>query len=140
MYALVLLLACGAFLTPLRGAFAFACVSSRVGGAALFAAVQGEERYLEPNDRVLDLVAYWQRLFEEEHTKKQKKKVDHTNMYRLVYKVCLALSWLATPPSIHTHGNPLAPYGHPPHTGAHVLGPRRLHTRRHQADLHPSRL
>jgi len=47
---------------------------------------EGEERYLE-NDRILDLVAYWQRLFEEEKTKKQKKKEDKTAMYRLVYKV-----------------------------------------------------
>ena len=47
---------------------------------------EGEERYLE-KDRILDLVAYWQRLFEEEKTKKQKKKEDNTAMYRLVYKV-----------------------------------------------------
>ena len=47
---------------------------------------EGEERYLE-KDRILDLVAYWQRLFEEEKTKKQKKKERTTSLYRLVYKV-----------------------------------------------------
>lgn len=41
---------------------------------------EGEERYLE-KDRILDLVAYWQRLFEEEKTKKQKKKEDNTAMW-----------------------------------------------------------
>jgi myosin-7 len=46
----------------------------------------GEERYLEPNERLLDLVAYWQRLFEEEKSEK-KDKTSITNMYRLVYKV-----------------------------------------------------
>lgn len=29
----------------------------------------GEERYLEQDERILDLVAYWQRLFEEEKQK-----------------------------------------------------------------------
>jgi len=30
---------------------------------------EGEERYLEPDERILDLVAYWQRLYEEEKAK-----------------------------------------------------------------------
>jgi hypothetical protein len=38
----------------------------------------GEERYLEPEERVLDLVAYWQRLAEEE---KHGKVVFKVHLY-----------------------------------------------------------
>lgn len=55
---------------------------------------EGEERFLDPDERILDLVAYWQRLFEEEKskaddgaTKKQKKKALGNNFYRVVFKV-----------------------------------------------------
>ena len=54
----------------------------------------GEERYLEPDERILDLTAYWQRLFEEEKqkgddggSKKKKKKSTDNNFYRIVFKV-----------------------------------------------------
>lgn len=53
----------------------------------------GEERYLEPDERILDLVAYWQRLFEEEKGKgddsgkKKKKKATGNDCYRVVFKV-----------------------------------------------------
>jgi hypothetical protein len=54
----------------------------------------GEERFLEPEERLLDLVAYWQRLFEEERSKtddqskKQRKKaLGNTSFYRVVFKV-----------------------------------------------------
>ena len=45
----------------------------------------GEERYLESDERILDLVAYWQRLFEEEKQKdedekKKKKKKGGNDM------------------------------------------------------------
>ena len=39
-----------------------------------------EERYLEKEERLLDMVAYWQRLFNEE------KKAE-SNSYRMAYKV-----------------------------------------------------
>jgi len=45
-----------------------------------------EERYLEKDERILDLVAYWQRLYEEEKQAKD-KGTSVTNMYRIVYKV-----------------------------------------------------
>jgi len=53
---------------------------------------EGEERHLEPDERVLDLTAYWQRLFEEEKQKgdegkKKKKKSTGNNFYRIVFKV-----------------------------------------------------
>jgi len=53
---------------------------------------EGEERYLEPDERILDLVAYWQRLFEEEKGKaddgkKMKKATTGTDFYRVVFKV-----------------------------------------------------
>ena len=55
---------------------------------------QGEERFLEPEERLLDLVAYWQRLFEEERSKvdddkkkKHKKALGNTSFYRVVFKV-----------------------------------------------------
>jgi len=55
---------------------------------------EGEERFLDPEERILDVVAYWQRLFEEEKskgddgaTKKQKKKALGNNFYRIVFKV-----------------------------------------------------
>ena len=55
---------------------------------------QGEERFLEPEERLLDLVAYWQRLFEEERSKtdegdkkKRKKALGNTSFYRVVFKV-----------------------------------------------------
>lgn len=56
----------------------------------------GEERYLDTDERVLDLVAYWQRLFEEEKAKgdeaaaaknKAKKAPTGNNFYRVVFKV-----------------------------------------------------
>ena len=55
---------------------------------------QGEERYLEPDEVVLDLVAYWQRLFEEEKDKsdearRMKKAVAGLSFFRLVFKVHL---------------------------------------------------
>ena len=51
-----------------------------------------EERFLEPDERILDLVAYWQRLFEEEKQrgdegKKKKKKATGNDYYRIVFKV-----------------------------------------------------
>jgi hypothetical protein len=55
---------------------------------------EGDERFLEQEERLLDLVAYWQRLFEEERvtgddaqTKKQKKRALGNNFYRVVFKV-----------------------------------------------------
>lgn len=45
-----------------------------------------EERYLEKDERILDLVAYWQRLYEEEKQAKD-KGTNVTSMYRIVYKV-----------------------------------------------------
>lgn len=54
----------------------------------------GEERHLEKDERILDLVAYWQRLFEEEKqkgddaaAKKNKKKATGNHFYRVVFKV-----------------------------------------------------
>lgn len=55
----------------------------------------GEERFLDSDERILDLVAYWQRLFEEEKSKddegggdkKKKKKATGNNFYRVVFKV-----------------------------------------------------
>jgi hypothetical protein len=53
----------------------------------------GEERFLEPEERLLDLVAYWQRLFEEERSKTgeekkaRKKALGNTSFYRVVFKV-----------------------------------------------------
>jgi hypothetical protein len=53
-----------------------------------------EERLLEPDERVLDLVAYWQRLSEEEKargedaaSKKTRKKATGNHFYRVVFKV-----------------------------------------------------
>lgn len=55
---------------------------------------EGEERFLDPEERILDLVAYWQRLFEEEkskgedgESKKKKKKALGNSFYRVVFKV-----------------------------------------------------
>ena len=48
---------------------------------------QMEERYLEPNERIVDLVAYWQRLFEEEKVENDKKRDAAQRSYRFVYKV-----------------------------------------------------
>lgn len=45
-----------------------------------------EERYLEPNERVLDLVAYWQRLYDEDKSTKD-KNAGPMDYYRFVYKV-----------------------------------------------------
>jgi hypothetical protein len=54
----------------------------------------GEERFLDPEERMLDLIAYWQRLFEEERAKgedaqlkKDKKKALGNNFYKVVFKV-----------------------------------------------------
>ena len=53
----------------------------------------GEERFLEPEERLLDLVAYWPRLFEEERSKTgeekkaRKKALGNTSFYRVVFKV-----------------------------------------------------
>jgi hypothetical protein len=47
---------------------------------------EGEERYLDKDERVLDMVSYWQRLYEEE------KKLPENKSYRVAYKVpCLRL-------------------------------------------------
>lgn len=46
----------------------------------------GEERYLEDDERLLDLVGYWQRLYEEEKGAKDKEG-GLSKMYRIVYKV-----------------------------------------------------
>lgn len=58
----------------------------------------GEERFLEADERVLDLVAYWQRLYEEEKqkgedgaSKKKKKKAIGNDFYRVVFKVHMYL-------------------------------------------------
>lgn len=55
---------------------------------------EGEERFLDPDERILDLIAYWQRLFEEEkakgedaEAKKLKKKALGGHFYRVVFKV-----------------------------------------------------
>jgi myosin-7 len=56
---------------------------------------EGEERFLEPEERLLDLVAYWQRLFEEERAKtdetakdkRQRKRAMGSSFYRVVFKV-----------------------------------------------------
>jgi hypothetical protein len=55
---------------------------------------EGEERFLDTDERILDLVAYWQRLFEEEKSKgedaeakKLKKKALGGHFYRIVFKV-----------------------------------------------------
>ena len=55
---------------------------------------EGDERFLEQEERLLDLVAYWQRLFEEERvtgddgqSKKQRKRALGSNFYRVVFKV-----------------------------------------------------
>jgi hypothetical protein len=46
-----------------------------------------EERHLEPDERILDLISYWQRLHEE--TEKKKKESGDSRFYRLVFKVHL---------------------------------------------------
>jgi hypothetical protein len=53
-----------------------------------------QERFLDPDERILDLVAYWQRLFEEEKGKaddaagkKKKKRATGNDFYRVVFKV-----------------------------------------------------
>ena len=53
-----------------------------------------QERHLDPEERVLDLVAYWQRLYAEEKTKgedgtakKKKKHLSGNNFARIVFKV-----------------------------------------------------
>jgi MyTH4 domain/WW domain/FERM central domain len=53
---------------------------------------EDEERYLEADERILDLVAYWQRLHEEEKSKggeegKAKKRATGNAFYRVVFKV-----------------------------------------------------
>jgi hypothetical protein len=49
---------------------------------------EGEERFLEPEERILDLVAYWQRLFEEEKQKASSQRG----------KGRAGLGWLWPPP------------------------------------------
>jgi hypothetical protein len=44
-----------------------------------------EERFLEKDERLLDMVAYWQRLFQEE------KKSTENKSYRVAFKVRLRL-------------------------------------------------
>ena len=46
-----------------------------------------EERFLEADERVLDLVAYWQRLHDEEKGAAKAKALSAHHTFRLVYKV-----------------------------------------------------
>lgn len=63
---------------------------------------EGEERFLDPDERILDLVAYWQRLFEEEKdkgedgsSKKKKVATSGNSFYRVVFKVHMYFDPLA---------------------------------------------
>ena len=77
---------------------------------------QGEERFLEPEERLLDLVAYWQRLFEEERSKtddasskKQRKKaLGNTSFYRVVFKVHMYFDVVRTIPESRPTRRPRA--------------------------------
>lgn len=63
-----------------------------------------EERFLGDDERVLDIVSYWQRLSEEEKSKvDDKKKAKKTNdFYRLVFKVAMYFEPLAEDrPAVH---------------------------------------
>jgi hypothetical protein len=53
-----------------------------------------EERVLDPEERILDLVAYWARLQNEERTKKGSNKAD-VESYHFVYKVETVCVWRA---------------------------------------------
>ena len=59
---------------------------------------EGEERVLDSDERVLDVIAYWHRLFDEEKakgedakSKKEKRKALGNNFYSFVFKVALYL-------------------------------------------------
>jgi len=70
----------------------------------------GEERALDPDERVLDVISYWGRLFEEEKTKgedakskKEKKKSLGNNFYRFVFKVALYIDVPVEDAAAHHH-------------------------------------
>lgn len=48
---------------------------------AVWLCCSSEERYLDKDERLLDMVSYWQRLYEEE------KKLPENKSYRVAYKV-----------------------------------------------------